>query len=210
MILASQNSTPNVGPAGRAQGQARAAHPTRRALGLTLAAVAIGVALPGCAWIDLKRRELALRPTPGRPASLPPATQLFPPGDERWLSPVPRPEGSESADQQLALRWLPRRDPNAPTLLYLHSTFRNLYQSLSKIETLRAAGFSVLAVDYRDWGDSSPIVPSEETIGGRRRTRLGRNAAASTLARPARDLRPLGGHGTGGAPRIHPARSAIV
>ena len=43
-------------------------------------------------------------------------------------------------------------------------TFRNLYQNLRKIEALRQAGFSVVAVDYRGWGDSSPIIPSEATI----------------------------------------------
>ena len=31
-------------------------------------------------------------------------------------------------------------------------------------DALRAAGFSVLAVDYRGWGDSAPIVPSEDSI----------------------------------------------
>ncbi|MDH4115233.1 MAG: lysophospholipase, partial [Burkholderiaceae bacterium] len=55
-------------------------------------------------------------------------------------------------------------DPDAPTLLYLHGTFRNLYKNYPKIEVLREAGFSVVAVDYRGWGDSTPIVPSEATI----------------------------------------------
>ena len=64
----------------------------------------------------------------------------------------------------LALWWLPHADPAAPTLLYLHGTFRNLYRNHPKMEALRAAGFSVLAVDYRGWGDSTAIVPSEKTI----------------------------------------------
>jgi hypothetical protein len=46
-----------------------------RALGLGLLCASIGAVLPGCAWLDLKQRELALRPTPGRPASLPPDAQ---------------------------------------------------------------------------------------------------------------------------------------
>ena len=49
-------------------------------------------------------------------------------------------------------------------MLYLHGTFRNLYQNIEKINALREAGFSILAVDYRGWGRSSPIVPSEQSI----------------------------------------------
>jgi pimeloyl-ACP methyl ester carboxylesterase len=76
--------------------------------------------------------------------------------------PVPSLDGTEP--QKLALWWLPHAERGAPTLLYLHGTFRNLYLNLPKIEALRSAGFSVLAVDYRGWGDSSAIVPSEDTI----------------------------------------------
>jgi len=43
-------------------------------------------------------------------------------------------------------------------------TFRNLYENLRKVEALRKAGFSVVAVEYRGWGSSTPIVPSEATI----------------------------------------------
>ena len=64
----------------------------------------------------------------------------------------------------LQLWWLPNADPQAPTLLYLHGTFRNLYQNFRKIEALRAAGFGIVAVDYRGWGDSSALVPSEQSI----------------------------------------------
>jgi len=59
---------------------------------------------------------------------------------------------------------MPHADAQAPALLYLHGTFRNLYRNIGKIDALRAAGYSVLAVDYRGWGESSPIIPSEQTI----------------------------------------------
>jgi pimeloyl-ACP methyl ester carboxylesterase len=62
------------------------------------------------------------------------------------------------------LWWLPHASSAAPTLLYLHGTFRNLYQNLPKINALRELGFSVLGVDYRGWGDSTAIVPDEDTI----------------------------------------------
>ena len=87
----------------------------------------------------------------------------FRPGDERFV--VPSPHAALGATpQQVAMWWLPQPDPQAPALLYLHGTFRNLYQNLPKIEALREAGFAILAVDYRGWGDSTALVPSEATI----------------------------------------------
>jgi pimeloyl-ACP methyl ester carboxylesterase len=41
---------------------------------------------------------------------------------------------------------------------------RNLYGNQPKIDALRNAGFAVLAVDYRGWGESTPIVPGEKSI----------------------------------------------
>ena len=143
-----------------------------RGLVRLLVLASLMAALPGCAWWELKERELALRPTPGRPTSLPPDANLFRPNDERWWVPMPATGHSDkpaetpsaAAPHRLTLWWLPNAAPDAPALLYLHGTFRNLYLNLPKIEALRAAGFSVLAVDYRGWGDSTAIVPSEETI----------------------------------------------
>ena len=120
-------------------------------LGMTLA-------LSGCAWLDAKQRELLFRPTPGAPAAF---TGLRS-GDLSFATEVP---GVEPGTRHtLQMWWLPHASPQAPTLLYLHGTYRNLYLNLPKIDALREAGFAVLAVDYRGWGDSTPIVPSETTI----------------------------------------------
>lgn len=123
---------------------------------LRAAALLLMLSLSGCAWLIDKQHALALRPTPGQPANF----NGLRSGDERLLVPV---DASDEA-QQLALWWLPHADPAAPTLLYLHGSFRNLYYNLPKIEALREAGFSIVAVDYRGWGDSTPIIPSESTI----------------------------------------------
>ena len=91
-----------------------------------------------------------------------PALQsAFRPGDQRWMVTVP---GEGGRSEQLALWWLPQPAADAPTLLYLHGTFRNLYENLPKVQALRQAGFAIVAVDYRGWGDSTAIVPSEATI----------------------------------------------
>jgi pimeloyl-ACP methyl ester carboxylesterase len=125
-------------------------------------------ALGGCAWLEMKQAQLALRPTPGRPARLPPDADLFRPGDQRQQVSVPSAGGALS--DRLALWWLPHADAQAPTLLYLHGSFRNLYHNLPKINALRDAGFAIVAVDYRGWGDSTAIVPSEATIAADART----------------------------------------
>jgi uncharacterized protein len=129
--------------------------PSRRAA--TVFALALCLSLGGCAWLDRKQRELALRPTPTQPTD----SATLRPGDQRYRVDVLSADGQA---EHLALWWLPHDDAQAPALLYLHGTFRNLYRNLPKIEALREAGFAVLAVDYRGWGDSTPIVPSEQSI----------------------------------------------
>jgi uncharacterized protein len=117
------------------------------------------LATNGCAWLDAKQRQIIYRPTPGEPAGFAGLRV----GDERYFVQVPQLDASSPA-QRIEMWWLPHADKNAPTLLYFHGTFRNLPQNLGKIEALRAAGFAVLAVDYRGWGSSSSITPSEQTI----------------------------------------------
>jgi uncharacterized protein len=133
----------------------------------------------GCAWLDTKQRNIIYRPTPGVPADFAGLRT----GDERYFltQPATSPAASHPVStsttttttntattaampEQVEIWWLPHANAAAPALLYYHGTFRNLYQNLQKINALRDAGFSVLAVDYRGWGRSTPIVPSEQTI----------------------------------------------
>jgi len=125
-------------------------------------AFGLAASLSGCAWLDGKQTQLALRPTLGRPAGLPPDEVLFRPGDLRQQVDVP--SANPALTDRLALWWLPHPDPMAPTLLYLHGSFRNLYSNMPKINALRDAGFAIVAVDYRGWGESTAVVPSEESI----------------------------------------------
>jgi uncharacterized protein len=118
----------------------------------------------GCAWLDAKQRNILYRPTPGVPTDFAGLRA----GDERFFIPVHSAPNAKASDaspaQQIEMWWLPHADQDAPTLLYYHGTFRNLYQNLHKIDALREAGFAVLAVEYRGWGRSTPIVPSERSI----------------------------------------------
>ena len=86
--------------------------------------------------------------------------------------------------QGLRAIWIAAEDPAAPAVPTLHGTFRNLYKNQPKIAAIHAAGFSVLAVDYRGWGESTRMPLRAEHHGGCR-ARLGRIPRA---ARPTRIL----------------------
>ena len=113
----------------------------------------------GCTWLDAKQRQAIYRPTQGVPAGFAGLRV----GDERYFVNLPQTAATE-ANQRIEMWWLPHADKDAPTLLYFHGTFRNLFENLHKIDSLRAAGFAVLAVDYRGWGLSTSITPSEQTV----------------------------------------------
>ena len=113
----------------------------------------------GCTWLDVKQRQAIYRPTAGMPADFAGLRA----GDERYYVNLPQ-SAAADATQRVDMWWLPHADKDAPTLLYFHGTFRNLFENAHKIDSLRAAGFAVLAVEYRGWGLSTSITPSERTI----------------------------------------------
>jgi len=59
--------------------------------------------------------------------------------------------------------WHLAADAAAPTLLYLHGARHNLYGNAWRIERLHAIGFNVLAMDYRGFGRSTRLLPTEHT-----------------------------------------------
>lgn len=190
IVSAVPNAPPHPGPGSRAAA-------VRRALRLPLLALVLalmGPGLTGCAWLEQRQREIALRPSPTQPAHVDAAAGLWRDGDMRETLQLP-------GGQQLALWWLPARaaggapDADAPALLYLHGTFRNLYQNAPKIAALREAGFAVLAVDYRGWGDSTALVPDEETI----HADALRAWAELVRRQPQAARRVIYGHSMGGA-----------
>lgn len=115
--------------------------------------------LAGCAWIDTTQRAKGYRPSAGTVADWQPLTAQ---DEALWLDLPAAPPGT--TPQRLRALWIPAADPAAPSVLYLHGTFRNVFQNRPKIAAIHEAGFSVLAVDYRGWGESSALLPSEQTI----------------------------------------------
>jgi uncharacterized protein len=118
------------------------------------------LSLTACAWLDTKQRQIIYRPSPSIAAEFVGWQQ----GDRRYFLDIQDASNGAQPNQHIELWWLPHADPAAPTLLYFHGTFRNLTQNLPKINALREAGFAVLAVEYRGWGQSSAITPSEKSI----------------------------------------------
>lgn len=158
------------------------------------------LSISGCAWLDVKQRELIYRPTPGVPADFAGLRA----GNERYfLSVVPpacetrcdasKADAPGQTEQRIEIWWLPHADKAAPTLLYFHGTFRTLAQNMPKIVALRQAGFAILAVEYRGWGLSTPITPSEQSIV------QDADAAWAELQRrePRTQLRVIYGHSMG-------------
>jgi alpha-beta hydrolase superfamily lysophospholipase len=84
-----------------------------------------------------------------------------------------------------------------PILLYLHGARWNVQSSSARIRRMQDLGFSVLAIDYRGFGKSSPGLPSEETAYEDAR------AAWQWLAHKYPDRpRYIFGHSLGGAVAI--------
>jgi hypothetical protein len=105
----------------------------------------------GCAYLGERQGELIFRPTK--------ETWWGFNGDqhshvEHWI-----PVGGNG--DRLHAWWLPAEAPDAPVMLYLHGARWNLSGSVTRIERWRRLGFSVLAIDYRGFGKSTDIAPTE-------------------------------------------------
>jgi uncharacterized protein len=117
----------------------------------------IGIALviiliTGCAFIETKQGEWIFRPVAGEWRGYSKANSNF---EERWI-PV-------NATEKLHAWYAPAADKNAPVLLYLHGARWNMTGSSTRIPRWNKMGFSVLAIDYRGFGQSSPRTPSESS-----------------------------------------------
>ncbi|HEY3049966.1 MAG TPA: alpha/beta fold hydrolase [Polaromonas sp.] len=115
--------------------------------------------LAGCATLDEKQRAW-----------------IFQPSDRSWGGGTVAAQGmedvwigfkAEGKDQEVRLHglWLPANHPpaatNAPVLLYLHGARYNVTGSAPRMRRMQELGFSVLAIDYRGFGKSTPALPSE-------------------------------------------------
>ena len=166
--------------------------PRRLAAALGLALL-LALAIWGMREIDARQRVWIFQPSD---RSWPGANTAG--MQERWIDFRSR-DGSAA---RLHALWMPSGNAQAPLLLFLHGARWNVTGSSPRIRRLQAMGFSVLAVDYRGFGKSSPALPSQASAAEDARAAwdwLGRQAAG----RP----RYIFGHSLGGAVAIDLASS---
>lgn len=127
----------------------------RRLCLLLVAALLAGLPV-GCSVLEQKERELVFRIEPGT------ATWFsgLPSGIEELQFTAP----AFGEEQNIHAWWWPAARADAPALLYLHGVRWNLTGHLFRLEQLRALGFSVLAIDYRGFGQSLGDLPSERSV----------------------------------------------
>ena len=125
----------------------------RRTLLLALAVAAVLGLQVGCATLDEKQREWIFQP--GTRSWAGAAADGL---DEVWIEHRP-PEAAQPV--RLHGLWLPQPDPRAPVLLYLHGARWDVRSSANRMRRMHALGFAVLGIDYRGFGQSTPLLPGE-------------------------------------------------
>jgi len=125
----------------------------KRPITLLLSALTIGGGAAGCSSLDEWQRQAIFNPIRDNP---------------RWFSePLADTEEYEvklANGHQLHFWYVPQPDgKHAPTVLYLHGARWNLNGSVFRMSRWVDLGFNVLAVDYRGFGKSTELLPSEET-----------------------------------------------
>lgn len=156
-------------------------------LSLILLTILISAVPISCVQLQRTERELVFRVQPGtaswfkgKPAGIREEYLRFP---------------DFPADQSIHAWWWPARKENAPAILYLHGARWNLTGQLFRIEQLHAMGYSVLAIDYRGFGNSRGEYPSEKTVYQDARIAWQR----LTEYQPNPSKRLIYGHSLGGA-----------
>ena len=115
--------------------------------------------------------------------------------EDIWIPLTESKAGGEK--KKLHALWMPAASPNAPVMLYLHGARWNVSGSVPRIRRMHSLGFSVLAVDYRGFGQSTNELPSEASA------LEDAQAAWQWLARKApQSDRYIFGHSLGGAVAI--------
>ena len=172
---------------------------SRQVAGRVLA-LAAAILIGGCAFLSEKQGELIFRPTRDAWWGFDRSRYAF---QDEWID-----LGHDG--QKLHAWWLAAPRADAPALLYLHGARWNLTGSVTRIERWQRLGFSVLAVDYRGFGESADVAPTEELATE------DAEAAWAELARiaPGRP-RYIVGHSLGGAiavelARRHPDAAGLV
>lgn len=165
----------------------------KRLLASALALLLMGSAIWGLKELDARQRIWIFQPS----------NRAWPGANIADMQEVQIPYTTHSGQKvQLHGLWMPAAKAKAPQLLFLHGARWNVTGSSPRIRRLNELGFSVLAVDYRGFGKSSPALPSEATATE------DAHAAWDWLGRKSPGQpRYIFGHSLGGAIAIDLARA---
>lgn len=165
-----------------------ASRPWRRLLGAASTALLALAVTAGCASLDDQQRRWIFQPAASTPWAGERATEGMDTVYIDFRSP------STGTPARLHALWLANPDAEAPLLLYLHGARWDVTGSASRIRRMQELGFSVLAIDYRGFGKSDVLLPSETSA------REDAHAAWDWLAaRHPGQPRYIFGHSLGGA-----------
>jgi len=131
----------------------------RRALAAVLLGALVLAGSFGCAALDERQRQW-----------------IFQPSDRTWWGGLAAAEQMQdvwvdyrSTITGEAVRlhglWSAHTNPDAPVMLVLHGARYDVRGSAHRMQRLQGLGFSVLGIDYRGFGRSSPALPSEAMAG---------------------------------------------
>ena len=116
---------------------------------------AVLAALMGSVGLEARQRQWIFQPGEGlEEVSEQQGLDL----QDRWIDYTSQETGDPV---RLHAWWLGQPRHDAPVLLYLHGARWNVEGSAPRIRRMQELGFSVLAIDYRGFGKSTPALPSE-------------------------------------------------
>ncbi|NUZ04244.1 alpha/beta hydrolase [Piscinibacter koreensis] len=131
----------------------------RRSIATGLAA---GSLLAGCTGLETQQRKWIFQPRPATAEMSLEEIASF--ASSQGMESVWIEHRSAISRRPIRLHalWAPHEgNADAPVLLYLHGARRDVGSNTWAIRNMQALGFSVLAVDYRGFGNSTNELPSE-------------------------------------------------
>ncbi|HUL64243.1 MAG TPA: alpha/beta fold hydrolase [Burkholderiaceae bacterium] len=117
--------------------------------------------MAGCAVVDYEQRRWIFQPVDD---TWGPALEAARGMQDVWIDFVSTHPEQPGQTVRLHGLWLPQSEASAPALLFLHGVRWDVRASAPRMRQLYTLGFSVLAIDYRGFGQSTAVMPSETLI----------------------------------------------
>ena len=122
-----------------------------------ITALGLAGACAGYIVLDIEQRKVIFQPD----------ARIWHRSNTDGMTEVWIPFRSPSSHQRVRLHglWLPHASPHAPVMLYLHGRRWNLTAATERMRNMHSLGFSVLAIDYRGFGQTTPShLPTQTSV----------------------------------------------